>query len=223
MCSSDLMILDDQFHVEGYSVRDGVIYYHGRIFLSRASKLKEKLLHASHQYFLFSHTYSMRAYNTIMEGYTWEGFGQEIYQNLRRCMDHVEMEEILNSLMELSQLLLSSLGMRGDLSMSHPIYVRKVYGKDLIFMYDDLYDEYLYSFTIHVQAIVPWGSILPYKFHGQIWAINIVEHGHSLGGYRAMIYHFGCTPKAPNISHLFKTCEKTWAACGGETTYHIII
>ena len=38
------MILDDQLHEEGYSVKDEVIYYHGRIFLSRASKLKEKLL-----------------------------------------------------------------------------------------------------------------------------------------------------------------------------------
>ena len=38
------MILDDQLHEEGYSVRDLVIYYHGRILLSRAYKLKEKLL-----------------------------------------------------------------------------------------------------------------------------------------------------------------------------------
>ena len=85
------MILDDQLHEEGYSIKDGVIYYHGRIFLSRASKLKEKLLQAAHEYFLFSHTYSMRAYHTIMEGYLWEGFEEEIYQHMKRCMDHVEM------------------------------------------------------------------------------------------------------------------------------------
>ena len=85
------MILDDQLQEEGYSVRDEVIYYHGRIFLSRASKLKEKLLHVAHQDFLFNHTYSMRAYNTIREGYTWEGFEEEIYQNLRRFMDSVEI------------------------------------------------------------------------------------------------------------------------------------
>ena len=97
------MILNDQLQEEGYSVRDEIIYYHGRIFLSRASKLKEKLLHATHGDFLFNHTYSMRAYHTIMEGYTWEGFEEEKYQHLRRCMDHVEMEEIHNSLMELSQ------------------------------------------------------------------------------------------------------------------------
>ena len=117
-------------------------------------------------------------------------------------MDHVEMEETHNSLMELSQPPLSSWGTRGDLSMSHSIYVSRVYGKDLVFMHNDLYDEYLHPFTIHVQAIVRRGSILPYKLHGQLWAIKYVEHGHSLGGYREMIYHSGCAPKAPNISHL---------------------
>ena len=38
------MILDGQLHEEGYSIRDGVIFYHGRIFFHRVSKLKEKLL-----------------------------------------------------------------------------------------------------------------------------------------------------------------------------------
>ena len=38
------MILDYLLHDEGYSIQDGVIYDHGRIFFSRASKLKEKLL-----------------------------------------------------------------------------------------------------------------------------------------------------------------------------------
>ena len=68
------MVLDDQLHEEGYLVQEEFIYYYGRIFLSRASKIKEKLLQTAHEEFLFSHTYSMRAYNTIMESYTWEGF-----------------------------------------------------------------------------------------------------------------------------------------------------
>lgn len=38
------MILDDWLHEGSYSVLDGDIYNHRRIFLSRASKLKEKLL-----------------------------------------------------------------------------------------------------------------------------------------------------------------------------------
>ena len=60
------MILDDQLHEEGYSVQEGVIYDHVRIFLSRASKLKKKLLQRAYEEFFFSHTYSMRFYNIIM-------------------------------------------------------------------------------------------------------------------------------------------------------------
>ena len=76
------MILDNELHEEGYLVKDEVIYYDGRIFLSRAFKLKEKFLQKAHEDFLFSHTYSMRAYKTIMESYTWEGFEEELYQHL---------------------------------------------------------------------------------------------------------------------------------------------
>ena len=72
-------ILDGQLHEKEYSIRDGVIFYHDKIFLSRASKLKEKFLQATHEDFLFSPTCSMRAYHTIMEGYSWNGFEEEIY------------------------------------------------------------------------------------------------------------------------------------------------
>ena len=119
------------------------------------------------------------------------------------------MVEIHNSMGELSQPPLSSYGMRGDLSMNHSICMSIAYCKDLVFMHNDLYDEYLNSFTIHVQAIVPSGRILPHKLHGKLWAINNFDHGHSLGGYREMISHLGCAPKAPNITHLLIGCEET--------------
>ena len=96
-----------------------------------------------------------------------------------------------NSLKELSQPPLSSLGMRGDISMSHSISVRKVYGKGHAFVHNYLINDYFHSFTIHVQAITLNGIIIPYKLHGQLGAINSVEHGHSLGGYREMTYHLG--------------------------------
>ena len=88
------MILDGQLHEEEYSVRDGVIFYHGRIFLSGTFELKEKFLQVAHEDFIFSTTCSMRAYCTIMEGYFWRGFEEEIYQHMRRCIDHMEIEEL---------------------------------------------------------------------------------------------------------------------------------
>ena len=136
------MILDGQVHEEGYSIRDEVIFYHGRIFFPRASKLKEKLLQAAQEDFLFNPTCSMRAYHTIMEGYFWEGFEEEIYHYMRRCMDHMEMEE-------LAQPTRFPLRMRGDSSMSHSICMNKTYGKSLVDFHSNL-SIYVHILTIYV-------------------------------------------------------------------------
>ena len=206
------MILDDQLHEEGYSVQEGVIYYHGRIFLSRASKLKEKSLQRAYEEFFFSHTYSMKAYNTIMESYTWKGFEEELYQHFQRCMCHVELEERHESMKELFQPPLSSFGMRGDTSMHHSICMRRNCGEEYACVSNDSFYYDLYYFTMYVQAIAPKRSIIPHKLHGKLWVTKISEHGHSLGDQREILYHCGCIPKAPNISHTFSHSEMTWEA-----------
>ena len=76
-------------------------------------------------------------------------------------MNHVEMEEIHKSLKDLSWPSLSSLGMRGDLSISHSICMSRVYGKDHVYVHNDLLDDYLHSFTIYVHAIDLSSIILP--------------------------------------------------------------
>ena len=43
------MILDEPNGDDRYMVDDGVIYSYGKIFLTRSSTLKEKLLHATHK------------------------------------------------------------------------------------------------------------------------------------------------------------------------------
>ena len=97
------MILDDQLHDEGYLVQDGFIYDHGRIFLSRASNLKDKLLQGAYEELCFSHTYSMKLNNIILRSYHWEGFEGELYQHFQKCMYHVEMEQQHNSMEGLVQ------------------------------------------------------------------------------------------------------------------------
>ena len=64
------MILDDLEGDNRYMVDDGVIYSYGRFFLTRASKLKEKLLHAAHQDFFPMH---FDAYLPLVEEFIWEG------------------------------------------------------------------------------------------------------------------------------------------------------
>ena len=86
-------ILDGHLSDERYSVRDGVVYIQSRIFLTRVPKLKEKLLHAPYDDFLSSHTDFMRAYQNIMERFTWEGLKEEMHHHIRRCMGCFEIEE----------------------------------------------------------------------------------------------------------------------------------
>ena len=64
------MILDDPDRDEEYMVDDVVIYSSSRVFLTRASKLKEKLLHTTHEDFLSMH---YDAYLSLAEEFTWEG------------------------------------------------------------------------------------------------------------------------------------------------------
>ena len=168
------MILDDQIHEEGYSVQEGVIYYHGRIFLSRASKLKENLLQRAYEELCFSHTYSMRLYNIIMRSYTWKGFEGEIYQNFEICMNHVELGQKHNSIKELIQPSLS-LFERGDRSMHHSICLRRNFGEEYAHVNNVSFDYCLHYFTMYMQAITPRRSTIPYKLHGQLWATKISD------------------------------------------------
>ena len=70
------MILDDPEGDDRYMVDDGTIYSYGRVFLTRASELKEKLLHATHVDFLAMH---FNAYHSLMEEFTWEGIQHDIF------------------------------------------------------------------------------------------------------------------------------------------------
>ena len=77
------MILDDPDGDDSYMVDDVVIYLHGRVFLTRASSLKEKLLHAAHEDFSSMH---FDAYLSLAEEFTWEGIQHDIFQNIERCI-----------------------------------------------------------------------------------------------------------------------------------------
>ena len=69
---------------------------------------------------------------------------------MKRCMDHVDMGEIHNSMEELSQPPLSSFGMKGDLSRDHSIFMSRDYGKEHIYVHDVLLHDYLHSFAMYI-------------------------------------------------------------------------
>ena len=77
------MILDGLHQEEGYLLQGGVIYYHGRLFLSSASKLKQKILQGSYEEFFLNHMYSMKIYTLIMKRFDWEGMREELYHHFQ--------------------------------------------------------------------------------------------------------------------------------------------
>ena len=85
------MTLDDLERDERYIVDDMVIYSLGRVFLTRDSSLKEKLLHATYEDFFSMH---FDAYLALTEEFIWEGIQQDIHQHMERCRARMMMVRI---------------------------------------------------------------------------------------------------------------------------------
>ena len=113
------MILDDPGRDDRYTVEEVFIYSYGRIFLTRASSLKEKLLHAAQVGFLAMH---MDAYLALLEEFTWEGIQHDLYQNMDRCLAQMILES-------LAQPFPYSLEVRESIQMSHFSSRTGVHGK----------------------------------------------------------------------------------------------
>ena len=113
------MILDDPGRDDEYMVDDMVIYSHGRVFLTRASSLKEKFLLAAHEGFFSMH---FDAYLSLVEEFIWEGIQQDIFQQMERCIAWMMMVRI-------SQPPSYSLGVREHFQLSHFMSMTKVHGK----------------------------------------------------------------------------------------------
>ena len=65
-------MLDGQVTDERYRVMDGVIFCWDKIFLTRDSNLKEKILHASH--------------DSPLYGFSWKGLKEDVLQHIRECI-----------------------------------------------------------------------------------------------------------------------------------------
>ena len=141
------MILDDQMHEEVCLVQGGVIFHHDRIFLSRASKLKEKLLQRAYEELCFSYMYSMNIYIIIMRSFDWEGLKGELHQNFQECMNYVELGQQKDSMTELFQPYLPSFD-RGDRPMHHSICMRSIVGEESGHVKHVLFSDCTYYFTM---------------------------------------------------------------------------
>ena len=122
-------VVDGQEMGWKYKVVEGAIYPHDQIFLAKDSKLKEKLPHAIYETLLYKPTDFIRAYHTILDGFMWENFKEEVHSHMENCMDHLLDEEGHNSWEELSSTPPYSLSVRGGSSMSYLADFKQVYDK----------------------------------------------------------------------------------------------
>ena len=157
-CSKDLFtckVLDGKMIDGRYKVVEGVIYSHDQIYLARDSKLKEKLLNAAYEILLSKPTGFIKAYHTILYGLMWESFKEDMHSHMRKCMDHLLVEEEHNSWEELSLPPPYSLSVRGSSSMSYLADLKQVYDKHCIAKPHDVFIIYFHFLNTHVEVLAP--------------------------------------------------------------------
>ena len=64
---------------------DEVIYYKDQIYLAKNSKLKEKILLASHDSPLSGHQGFTKTYRSIRERFSWKGLKEDVLRHVREC------------------------------------------------------------------------------------------------------------------------------------------
>ena len=179
-------------------VDDGVIYSYGRVFFTRASELKEKLLYASHVDFISIH---FDAYHSLMEEFTWEGIHKDVYQHMERCIAWMMMER-------LSQPLPYSLRVRENIQLSHFSSMTKEHNRGFIFMIHDLY-----SFIFDELHILPRSVFTSCILCCDILeAICSIDVGHFFCVLWRMPHDFRCAPLAPNFNFMISSCRMILAA-----------
>ena len=75
-------ILDGQVQDDRYRVIDDVIYYKDRIYLVPESKLKERVMQASHNSLLVGHPGYLKIYRSIHEIFSWKGLKEDMLRHV---------------------------------------------------------------------------------------------------------------------------------------------
>ena len=65
---------------------DDVIYYKDKIYLVPESKLKEKVMQASHNTLLARHPGYLKTYRSIREIFSWKGLKEDVLRHVRECL-----------------------------------------------------------------------------------------------------------------------------------------
>ena len=147
-------VLNRQITDDKYRVMNEVIYFRDRIFLIEGSKLKEKILHASHDSPLSSHQGFTKTYRAIRERFSWKGLKEDVLRHVRECEVCQHNKGEMNHPAGLLQPLPILEGKRESISMDFIIGLPTVQGKDCIFVVIDRLTKYAHFFAISARYTV---------------------------------------------------------------------
>ena len=149
----------DRKEMDGkYKVVDGIIYVHDQIYLTKDSKLKNKLLDTTYEVLFSNPTSFIKTYHAILDGFMWENFKEEMHSHMSKCMNHLLVEEEHIFWEELSLPPPYSLSVRGGSSMSYLADFKQVYDENCIAKPHDVSIIYLHFLNTHVQVLAPRGG-----------------------------------------------------------------
>ena len=135
-------ILDGLLTDERYRVMDEIIYYRDQIFLANNSKLKEKILQASHDSPLAGHQGFTKAYRAIRERFSWKGLKEDALQHIKECVVFQQNKGEHNHPAGLLQPLPIPDGKWESISMDFITGLPTVQGKNCIFVVVDRLTKY---------------------------------------------------------------------------------
>ena len=135
---------------EKYKVVNGIIYFHDHFYLTKDSKLKNKLLDTTYEVLLSNPTSFIKTCHTIFDGFMWEILKEEMHSHMSKCMDHLLVEEEHSSWEELSSSPPYSLSVRGSSSTSYLVDFEQVYDKNCIAESHDVFIIYFHFLNTHV-------------------------------------------------------------------------
>jgi hypothetical protein len=129
-------------------VVNDIIYYKGKIYLVPESKLKKKIMQASHDSPLTGHQGFLKTYRKIQKSFSWKGLNDDIMKHVRECTtckqnkeEHTHSTGLLHPLPIPKQKWES-------ISMDFITGLRKVQGRDCIYVVVDKLTKFAHLFAI---------------------------------------------------------------------------
>ena len=204
----DGVVLDERFRV-----MDEFIYYKDRIYLAKNSKLKEKILLASHDSPLDGHQGFTKTYRSIRERFSWKGLKEDVLRHVKECTTCQQNKGEHTYHVGLLQPLPIPDGKWESISMDFITDLPTVQGKDCIYVFVDILTKYSHLFSIYAHytasQVVEIFFRDVFRLHGLPRTIVSDQYNRFMGGFWQEIFQLVGTDLTPSTSYHPQTDGQT--------------